>query len=130
KHRIRTDQLDGLRCGSMLREPGGVKEDVIHIWTRRGREIARVTPEHMRCEDGDGEIFRSFFPRGELPGDPTGRWACTTMTIGGQLVGVRKFEVVTPDGKQIEESAPTGDAGSAAPGDASVDAPGRSDTSP
>src|SRR5262249_5086918 len=52
---IRTAQRDGLRGGSMLRERGGVKEDVIHIWPRRGREIARVTPEHMRCEDGDGE---------------------------------------------------------------------------
>src|SRR5262249_58453076 len=53
KHRIRTDQLDGLRCGSMLREPGGVTEDVIHIWSRRAREIARVTPDHLRSQDSD-----------------------------------------------------------------------------
>jgi hypothetical protein len=98
KHQIRTDQTDGLRCGSMLREPGGVKEDVIHIWTRRGHEIARVTPEHMRCNDGDGEVFRSVFPMSEMPEDPTGKWACTTMTVGGQLVGVRKFVIVAPDG--------------------------------
>lgn len=98
KHQIRTDELDGLRCGSMLREPGGLKEDVIHIWSRQGRELARVTPEHMRCHDGDGEVFRSRFPIGELPADPTGKWACTTMTVGGQLVGVRKFEVVRPAG--------------------------------
>jgi hypothetical protein len=98
KHQIRSDQTDGLRCGSMLREPGGLKEDVIHIWSHRGVELARVTPEHMRCHDGDGEVFRSRFPMGELPADPTGRWACTTMTVGGQLVGVRKFEIVPPDG--------------------------------
>jgi hypothetical protein len=97
KHQIRADQTDGLRCGSMLREPGGLKEEVIQIWSRRGRELARVTPEHMRCHDGDGEVFRSFFPMGEMPSDPTGRWACTTMTVGGQLVGVRKFEVVKAD---------------------------------
>jgi Family of unknown function (DUF5924) len=106
KHQIRSDQTDGLRCGSMLREPGGLKEDVIHIWSHRGVELARVTPEHMRCHDGDGEVFRSRFPMGELPADPTGRWACTTMTVGGQLVGVRKFEIVTPDGKPAGDAAP------------------------
>jgi hypothetical protein len=120
KHEIRTDQTDGLRCGSMLREPGGVKEDVIHIWSRRGREIARVTPEHMRCNDGDGEVFRSFFPTGEMPADPTGKWACTTMTVGGQLVGVRKFTVVTPEGKTVEQPL-------RAPGDAVPDAAPRAD---
>ncbi|HSS02504.1 MAG TPA: DUF5924 family protein [Kofleriaceae bacterium] len=120
KHEIRTDQMDGLRCGSMLREPGGLKEDVVHIWSRRGREIARVTPEHMRCNDGDGEVFRSFFPMSEMPADPIGKWACTTMTVGGQLVGVRKFTVVTPDGKPLEEPV-------LAPRDAGPDAAPRAD---
>jgi hypothetical protein len=146
KHQIRTDQLDGLRCGSMLREPGGLKEDVIHIWSRRGVELARVTPEHMRCHDGDGEVFRSRFPIGELPADPTGQWACTTMTVGGQLVGVRKFEVVRPGGTPAGDTAGggdasvalpidagvvlPGDAGVALPGDAGADAPGREGASP
>jgi hypothetical protein len=96
KHQIRVDQTDGLRCGSLLREPGGLKEEVIHIWSRRGHELARMTPEHMSCHDGDGEVFRSSFPLGELPSDPTGTWTCTTMTVGGQLVGVRQFEIVAP----------------------------------
>jgi hypothetical protein len=129
KHEIRTDQMDGLRCGSMLREPGGVKEDVIHIWSRRGQEIARVTPEHMRCNDGDGEVFRSVFPLGEMPTDPIGKWACTTMTVGGQLVGVRKFTVVRLDGKPVEEppSAPRDAGPDAAPrADAGADAPSAS----
>jgi hypothetical protein len=101
KHQIRTDQVDGLRCGSMLREPGGLKEAVIHIWSLRGHELARLTPDRMRCHDGDAEVFRSFFPLAELPPDPTGTWTCTTMTVGGQLVGVRKFAVVTPDGVEV-----------------------------
>jgi hypothetical protein len=127
KHQIRANQTDGLRCGSMLREPGGLKEDVIHIWSRRGQELARVTPEHMRCNDGDGEVFRSFFPMSEMPADPTGRWACTTMTEGGQLVGVRKFEIVTAEGKSVEEAAPAAsDAGvDAVVPDASEAAPAR-----
>jgi len=116
KHQIRSDQTDGLRCGAMLREPGGLKEDVIQIWSRRGRELARLTPERMRCHDGDGIVVRSFFPLADLPAEPTGRWACTTMTVGGQLVGVRKFEIVTPDGKSVED-APV------VPGDAGADPP-------
>ena len=139
KHQIRTDQTDGLRCGAMLREPGGLKEDVIHIWSWRGHELARVTPEHMRCDDGDGEVFRSMFPIGEMPSDPTGRWACTTMTVGGQLVGVRKFEIVTPDGKSngksngksIDEAAPpASNVGTAGLMDAGTDAPAHDGASP
>jgi hypothetical protein len=123
KHQLRADQLDGLRCGAMLREPGGLKEDVIHVWSRRGREIARVTPEHLRCNDGDGEVFRSSFPLVDLPADPTGRWACTTLTVGGQLVGVRKFEIITADGKPAEDRPPSGaSAGSAAPAPSPPDA--------
>lgn len=44
-----------------------------------------------------------------MPADPTGRWACTTMTVGGQLVGVRKFEIVTAEGTSIEDVAPPRD---------------------
>jgi len=117
KHQLRSDQLDGLRCGAMMREPGGLKEEVIQIWSRRGHELARMTPEHLHCQDGDGEVFRSFFPLGELPEDSTGKWACTTMTIGGQLVGVRKFEIVTPDGKPARAKARD----AAAPSDAGTD---------
>jgi len=114
KHQIRANQLDGLRCGSLLREPGGLKEDVVHVWTRRGRELARVTPDRVKC-DGDGVVFRSFFPRSELPADPTGVWYCTTLTVNGQLVGTRKFEVLTPEGKSTEDTP-------IAPGDGGVDA--------
>jgi hypothetical protein len=131
KHQIRANQTDGLRCGAMLREPGGLKEDVIHIWSWRGRELARMTPEHMHCNDGDGEVFLSKFPMGEMPADPTGKWACTTLTTGGQLVGVRKFQIVTPDGKSFEDEAqPASDAGVATPlPDAAGDIPVR-DASP
>jgi hypothetical protein len=131
KHQIRANQTDGLRCGSMLREPGGLKEDVIHIWSRRGHELARVPPEHMRCNDGDGEVFRSFFPMAEMPADPTGRWACTTVTEGGQLVGVRKFEIVTPDGTSVDDLPAPRDAGTdAPPPDAPADKPLRDAASP
>lgn len=117
KHEIRADQLDGLRCGSLLREPGGLKEPVVHAWTHRGRELVRITPEQVRC-DGDGVVFRSTFPPQLLPPDPTGRWTCTTYTLGGQLVGQRRLRVVAAGGPA---TAPPG-AEPGVPGDAGADA--------
>ncbi len=112
-HQIRVSQLDGLRCGSLLREPGGIKEDVEHVWSHRGLEVARVTPTRMHC-DGDGVVYRSYFPAKSLPTDPTGWWSCATWTVGGQLVGVRRFDVLTPDGKLIEGDDEQPGSGSAA----------------
>jgi hypothetical protein len=101
-HQVRQNELANLRCGSFLREPGGIKEDVVHVWTHRGHEIARKTPERLHC-DGDGIVYRSFLDAKEIPKDPVGMWTCTTMTLGGQLVGLRKFEVLTAEGKTIDD---------------------------
>ncbi len=112
KHVMRAHQLQGLRCGSMLREPGGLKERVLHAWTFDGRELAREEPRQVPC-DGDDVIFVSEFPIGKMPSDPAGKWACTTYTLGGQLVGVRKFEVLKKDGTASETpGAGTGSGGS------------------
>ncbi|HEY1815609.1 MAG TPA: DUF5924 family protein [Kofleriaceae bacterium] len=91
-HQIRADQLDELRCGSLLREPGGLKEPIEHVWLRGGVELARVTPERVTC-DGDALVYRSVFPRDKLPAKPEGKWTCETFTLGGQLVGARSFVV-------------------------------------
>jgi hypothetical protein len=92
--------LAGLRCGSLLREPGGIKEDVVHVWRWNGNTLATVKPDRLACDDdaGDAVVFRSFFPPGSMPREPVGTWSCTTKTVGGQLVGVRKVEVVAPRG--------------------------------
>lgn len=110
KHEISADQLDGLRCGSLVREPGGLKENVVHAWSHDGRELVRLTPDHMKC-DGDGDVFRSTFPSGLMPKDPTGRWTCTTFTLGGQLVGLRTFTVVAPK-TGLGSTPPAADPGS------------------
>ncbi|HEY5921328.1 MAG TPA: DUF5924 family protein [Kofleriaceae bacterium] len=98
KHHLRADQLDGLRCGSMLREPGGLKESVVHVWTFRGIQIVPpIKPDELQCHDGDATFFRSYFPQDQLPRNPVGTWSCETYTLGGQLVGLRKFQVVAAD---------------------------------
>jgi hypothetical protein len=102
KHQLRADQLDQLRCGSLVLEPGGLKEPLVHVWLFAGRELARQTPTQVTC-DGDRIVFRSELELAKLPKDPVGKWTCETWTHGGQLVGVRNFEVVTKDGKTREQ---------------------------
>lgn len=122
KHQLRADQLDKLRCGSLLREPGGLKEPVVHVWVHNGTEVSRQSPTQFTC-DGDGVVFRSELDPTKLPKDPIGTWACETWTRGGQLVGLRKFEVVTKEGKTLEELHVGSGSGSAVtpPHDAGVD---------
>jgi hypothetical protein len=110
KHVIDASQLDGLRCGSMLREPGGIKEPVVHVWTHRGVRIGRpMQPDTLQCDDHESVVALTRFPAELLPADPTGKWACATYTVGGQLVGIRKFVVERAGG------APAGGAGEPAP---------------
>jgi hypothetical protein len=121
KHQLRADQLDKLRCGSLLREPGGLKEPVVHVWVHNGTEVSRQSPTQFTC-DGDGVVFRSELEPAKLPKDPIGTWACETWTQGGQLVGLRKFEVVTKEGKTLEElHTGSGSAHVVTPHDAGVD---------
>ncbi len=112
KHQIRETQLAGLRCVSWLTEPGGVKEEIVHVWKRDGETIWRHKPEKIAC-DGEGVYFRSLIPDAELPRDPKGKWTCITETVGGQLVGLRKFEIIAePPPPPSEGGVPPSDGGS------------------
>jgi hypothetical protein len=96
-HRIPADQLDNLRCGSMMREPGKPKEPIVHVWTAHGQVLLELEPNRLDCDsDSDTEVWVSTFPKDQLPKDPIGKWSCATYTKGGQLVGLRKFEVIKP----------------------------------
>ena len=109
KQVLRRDQLEGLRCGSLLVEPGGVKERVVHVWRHRGETVVSVTPRQLPCE-GEGVVFVSELPPARVPASPEGRWQCITETEGGQLVGVRNFDIVAPPAPTADPAAAT-DAG-------------------
>jgi hypothetical protein len=110
KHVIDASQLDGLRCGSMMREPGGIKEPVVHVWTHRGHRIgAPMQPDTLQCDDREAVVARTRFPAELLPDDPTGPWACATYTVGGQLVGIRKFVVERAGGAPTSTSGGAGE---------------------
>lgn len=124
KHVIKKNQLDHLRCGSMLVEPGGVKEHVVHVWRHRGRTVARLTPEVLEC-DGEAAVYRSELK--ELPADPLGKWQCVTETVGGQLVGMRAFEIIEPPPPPPPNLGTPADAGVPPDGGASPNDAGAAD---
>lgn len=92
KRIMRVTELDGLRCGSMISEPGGLRERIFHVWKHQGETVLRVEPTLM--SECDGEVYRSFLPVPSLPADPAGKWSCVVETQDGQLVGAMRFEVV------------------------------------
>jgi len=94
KTRMRSTQLAQLRCGAELTEPGGLIDATVHVWTFRGRIVARVPPSEVVDEDPRSTVLRSFLPTAALPRDPLGGWTCRVETVDGQLVGVMPFEVV------------------------------------
>ena len=49
-----------------------------------------------------------LLPSERIPRDPTGTWSCETFTVGGQIVGLRKFEVLTAAGTSVDDAAAGG----------------------
>jgi hypothetical protein len=94
KTRMRATQLDKLRCGAELIEPGGLIDSLVQVWTFRGRQVARLAPTEVPDDDPRSTLLRSFLPASALPRDPIGAWTCRVETAEGQLVGVMPFEVV------------------------------------
>ena len=93
KTSMRADQLDGLRCGSLVTEPGGVRDAIVHKWTHRGAAVASRMDVVVEGCEGEGQVDRSY-PVLPLPADPLGDWVCSVETGDGQLVGMMRFEVV------------------------------------
>jgi hypothetical protein len=91
---MRRDQMDELRCVSQISEPGGLRDEIVHVWRQGRREVARVTPEPMsECR---GLVVRSVLGEARMPTDPRGKWSCTVETADGQLVGRLGWKVVDP----------------------------------
>jgi len=91
---MRRDQLEDLRCVSQISEPGGLRDEIVHVWRQGRREIARITPEPMT--DCHGLVVRSVLGQARVPTDPRGKWSCTVETADGQLVGRVGWKVIDP----------------------------------
>jgi hypothetical protein len=91
---MRRDQLDLLRCVTHITEPGGLRDELVHVWRHAGGVVARLTPERM--PECGSLVVRSTLGSGRLPRDPRGKWSCTVETGDGQLVGRTSWRVVDP----------------------------------
>ncbi|MEM9492569.1 MAG: DUF2914 domain-containing protein, partial [Myxococcota bacterium] len=92
KRIMRIEQLDGLRCGSWVTEPGGLSDPLVHVWTHEGRTVWRTAPSPVA--ECDGPVYRSYLRPHQLPEQPLGAWTCRIETSDGQLVGLIPFDVV------------------------------------
>jgi len=91
KEVIRADELDGLRCVSRLSKPGGVHDEVLHIWRHNGAEFRSVTPALVPIAHERGYVYRSTLP--SLPPNPVGDWVCRIETADHQLIGRLAFRI-------------------------------------
>jgi hypothetical protein len=89
---MRRDQLDDLRCVSQISEPGGLRDEIVHVWRHGSREVARIPPQPMpECR---GLVVKSVLGQAQLPADPHGKWSCTVETGDGQLVGRVAWKII------------------------------------
>ena len=91
---MRRDQLDLLRCVTHISAPGGLRDEVVHVWRHGGAVIARLRPAVIP-ECGD-RVLRSTLGDSRLPADPRGKWSCTAETGDGQLIGRTSWRVIDP----------------------------------
>jgi hypothetical protein len=96
KRVLYANQLEGLRCGVLITAPGGLRDQLVHVWRKDREVVARVEPLRLPERDCAGIVMRSRLVEHHLPADSTGSWECRTETADGQLIGITKFEVKAP----------------------------------
>ena len=108
---MRRDQLEELRCVTHISEPGGLNDEIVHVWRQGRHEVARVKPEVM--PDCGGQVMRSVLGQTRVPAEPTGKWSCTVETADGQLVGRVGWKVVDAPASLPPAGAPAAGAATA-----------------
>jgi hypothetical protein len=78
-----------LWCHSAIRAPLGLRDQLVHVWRRDGREVARVPLDVAGGPRAGG--FRTW---SRLRAPPPGRWQCRVETALGQVVGVTTARVI------------------------------------
>jgi hypothetical protein len=82
-----------LTAFTAIHAPGGLRQDVVHVWRKDGAVIARVSLAAIR--GGRAEGFRTWSSRRDLRPPLAGRYAVDVLTASSQLVGRLRF-TITP----------------------------------
>ncbi len=88
---ISSAQLVGLRCGSILTEPGGIKSNIVHVWSLDGKVVQQIEPLIVSGCEKEGVVHRSMLA---ISLAEEGKWQCEVRTTQGQLIGSIPFSVI------------------------------------
>ena len=83
----------GIAAYTAIYAPGGLSEDIAHVWRRNGAVVARIPLSAVR--GGRAEGFRTWSHRRDLRPPLAGRYQVDVVTAWGQLIGRLRF-TVTP----------------------------------
>jgi hypothetical protein len=72
--------------------PGGLRQDIAHVWRQDGRMLARIALSPVR--GGRAEGFRTWSRRRDLRPPLAGRYTVDVVTASGQLIGRLRFTIV------------------------------------
>ena len=75
----------GLACFTALAAPAGLREPIVHVWRKKGAEVARIPLSAVRGGRPGG--FRTYSRLTDLGPDPAGAWSVNVLTSQGQLIG-------------------------------------------
>ena len=74
-----------------MRAPGGLRQDIAHVWRRNGVVIVRIPLAPV--QGGRAEGFRTWSRRTDLRPPLAGRYTVDVVTSSGQLVGRLRFSI-------------------------------------
>jgi len=73
-----------LACFSLVWAPRGVRDALVHVWTKDGHEMDRIP---LNIRGGGAYGFSTWSIKHNLGASPAGRWTCSVETTSGQVLG-------------------------------------------
>jgi len=81
----------GLYAYTAIKAPRGLNERIYHVWKQDGKEVDRIA---LNINGGRKEGYRAWTHKQVFPSNPVGHWQVRVLTEDGQVIGVRRCEVV------------------------------------
>lgn len=100
-----------LACFSLVWAPRGVRDALVHVWTKDGREMDRIP---LSIRGGGAWGFGTWSIKHNLGANPVGRWTCSVETTSGQMLGSESAVVEAAPKREPPAAAPPPEAAVAA----------------
>jgi hypothetical protein len=116
-----------LACFSLVWAPRGVRDALVHVWTRDGVEMDRIP---LNIRGGGAWGFSTWSIKHNLGANPAGTWTCSVETTSGQVLGQETAVVVASPRPDERPVAPAPSEPAAAPAAAVSEPPTAPDAVP